>query len=153
MIDPDANQIKAAGGLLFHVPEETETPHILLIYRNDVWDLPKGKLEDDESISECAVREVGEEIGLSKNPDILADLGTTRHTYTIKDRLIEKETFWFLMRLNQHRDKFTPQEAEGITKVEWAPVDAALEKVGYQNLKDVIQRFTDNLENLKAVGQ
>lgn len=153
MIDPDANQIKAAGGLLVHIPEKSETPHILLIYRNDVWDLPKGKLEDNESISECAVREVGEEIGLSKDPDILANLGTTRHTYKLKDELVEKETFWFLMRLSQHRKTFTPEKAEGITKVEWVPVDDAIQKVGYQNLKDVIQRFADNKENLKAVGQ
>jgi 8-oxo-dGTP pyrophosphatase MutT (NUDIX family) len=51
--------IKAGGGIV--VNEQNE---VLLIYRRGKWDLPKGKLDDGETIEECALREVKEETGL-----------------------------------------------------------------------------------------
>lgn len=152
MINIEADQIRAAGGVLVNDEGSPETPDILLIYRNGVWDLPKGKLEKGESIAGCATREVSEEVGLSSAPDILADLGTTRHTYTEDGQIIEKETFWFVMRLTEHVQEFTPQKKEGISKVRWVPVDEALEIVGYENLKDVIQRFVDHLDNFSKIN-
>ena len=152
MINTEADQIRAAGGVLVNDEGFPETPDILLIYRNGVWDLPKGKLEKGESIAGCATREVSEEVGLSSPPDILADLGTTRHTYTEDGQIIEKETFWFVMRLTEHVQEFTPQKTEGISKVRWVPVDEALEKVGYDNLKDIIQRFMDHLDNFSKIN-
>lgn len=151
MINPDATQIQAAGGLLFYVSNDSDSTEILLIFRNGVWDLPKGKLEKGESIAECAVREVSEEVGLSTRPDILADLGTTRHTYSLKGELVEKETFWFLMFLPEHIREFTPEQSEGITEVRWVPTGVAMKKVGYENLKVVIRRFMDNLDNLNKI--
>ena len=47
--------IEAAGGVVMKNQE------MLFIYRNGKWDLPKGKLEINESIPLCAVREVEEE--------------------------------------------------------------------------------------------
>lgn len=153
MINAEAGQIKAAGGVLVNAGGSSENPDILLIFRNNVWDLPKGKLEEGESIAGCATREVSEEVGLSTSPDILGDLGTTRHTYTEKGQIIEKETFWFVMQLPEHVKEFTPQVSEGISKVRWVPVDRALEKVGYKNLEDVIQKFIDHIDNLSKINR
>ena len=47
--------IIAAGGIV------KKNNQILMIYRNNKWDLPKGKIEDDEEIKTCAIREVKEE--------------------------------------------------------------------------------------------
>jgi len=148
MINPDATQIRAAGGLLLRPGKATD---VLLIYRNGVWDLPKGKLEEGESIPECAAREVSEEIGLLVKPGILADLGTTRHTYTLDGQTLEKETFWFLMQLNEKVKEFSPQKIEGITDVQWVAAVDAIRKVGFENLQEVIARFTENRENLQQI--
>ncbi|MFM8758223.1 MAG: NUDIX domain-containing protein, partial [Methylophilaceae bacterium] len=43
----------AAGGLV-----ENELGQVLMIFRRGKWDLPKGKLDPNESIDECALREV-----------------------------------------------------------------------------------------------
>ena len=51
--------IKAAGGLVKSAGNE-----YLFIYRNDKWDLPKGKVEKNEKVKEAAVREVEEECGI-----------------------------------------------------------------------------------------
>ncbi|MCH7536140.1 MAG: NUDIX domain-containing protein, partial [Bacteroidetes bacterium] len=52
--------INAAGGIVSNNKNE-----ILFIRRNDRWDLPKGKVEEMEEFSECAVREVQEECGIN----------------------------------------------------------------------------------------
>lgn len=139
--------IQAAGGLIYNMIDDRHNPDILLIYRNDVWDLPKGKLEDGESISSCAQREVQEEIGLNALPDIIAELGTTYHSYTLDGQTVEKETFWFVMQLSEQVNDFTPQRDEGITRVEWKPANDAIQIVGYKNLEEIIYRFLNNKAN------
>ena len=56
-------QKRAAGVVV--VRETADGPEVLLLraYRN--WDLPKGRLEADETPLECAKREVREESGLA----------------------------------------------------------------------------------------
>ena len=41
---------------------------ILWIFRRGFWDLPKGKLDEGETIQTCAVREVEEETGIHAEP-------------------------------------------------------------------------------------
>ncbi len=52
-------EVDAAGGLV-----SNESGQYLLIFRNGMWDLPKGKREKGESTAENAVREVMEECGI-----------------------------------------------------------------------------------------
>ena len=51
--------VQAAGGLV-----ENKNKQFLFIYRNNKWDLPKGKIEKKEKISNAAMREVMEETGV-----------------------------------------------------------------------------------------
>ena len=52
-------EVDAAGGLICN-----DLGEFLLIFRNGMWDLPKGKREKGESTAENAVREVMEECGI-----------------------------------------------------------------------------------------
>ncbi|MEA3550456.1 MULTISPECIES: NUDIX hydrolase [Micrococcaceae] len=56
--------VTAAGALPWRVVKDKL--EVLLIHRPryDDWSWPKGKIDDDETVPECAVREVQEEIGL-----------------------------------------------------------------------------------------
>ena len=51
----------AAGGKITNSKYET-----LFIYRNDKWDLPKGKAEKNEQLPQTALREVKEETGIKE---------------------------------------------------------------------------------------
>jgi 8-oxo-dGTP pyrophosphatase MutT (NUDIX family) len=57
--------VQAAGGLV--VRRQRGELQIALVYRpvHQDWSFPKGKLEEGESFEEAALREVGEETGLS----------------------------------------------------------------------------------------
>jgi 8-oxo-dGTP pyrophosphatase MutT (NUDIX family) len=108
--------VKAAGGLV-----HTEDDNLLLIFRRGKWDLPKGKVDDNEKIEACAVREINEETGLVK-PEIEKSLCITYHTYYQDGKHILKESHWFLMKA-QKQTNLIPQVEEGIDKCEWVPVD------------------------------
>jgi 8-oxo-dGTP pyrophosphatase MutT (NUDIX family) len=105
--------VKAAGGLVVN-----EDGEILFIFRREKWDLPKGKLDEGESLEECAVREVEEETGL-KEIKLKKHLVTTYHTYDESGHHILKETYWYLLSAPKNQP-LIPQTVEQITRIEWA---------------------------------
>jgi len=128
----DYTLIEAAGGLVYDSDNQ-----LLMIFRNDKWDLPKGKLEVDENIEECAIREVKEECGVEEL-SIVKKLKSTYHTYKLNGRAILKRTYWFIMNSN-NKSKLTPQLEEGITKVEWVSLSEVPSKLenSYGNIKEL----------------
>ncbi len=135
----DITPITAAGGLVYKSQKKNQ-PQVLLIFRNGVWDLPKGKMED-ETVQECAVREVAEEIGSSEFPIIKQKLTETYHEYEQEGVRYGKTTYWFSMQFQEIDDSFNPQTEEGIEKVKWVPLTKAKELVGYENLVGVLKSF------------
>lgn len=123
----------AGGGKVFNNKNE-----ILFIYRNDKWDLPKGKTEGQETIEETAIREVTEETGVA-GLKIIKPIETTYHIFKRNGRHKIKVTYWFEMRTNYEGDLLA-QENEGITNVEWLDekqISEAL-KNSYANIKILI---------------
>ncbi len=114
--------IEAAGGLILN----QERTKILFIYRRNKWDLPKGKIDEGESIKKAAWREVAEECGL-KTHQIEDHLYDSYHVYALKNKWILKKTYWYLM--SAEEELLTPQLEEDITKAEWIPVNDALNKI------------------------
>lgn len=138
-VDPDGDYwrpvpIIAAGGYV--VRRGKRGVEVLLIFRRGAWDLPKGKLDDGESVRQTAVREVAEEVGIKrKSLTVTADLGTTDHGYVWPraDAYAVKTTYWYAMTTTATR--FKPEKREGIEAVDWAPWEEAGERVGFDTLR------------------
>lgn len=105
--------IKAAGGLVVN-----DAGELLFIFRRGKWDLPKGKLDEGETLEACAVREIQEETGLQE-VTLNKHLVNTWHTYDESGHHILKETSWYLLSAPK-RQVLTPQTIEQITQIEWA---------------------------------
>ena len=102
----------AAGGKITNSKSET-----LFIYRNDKWDLPKGKAEKNEQLPQTAIREVKEETGI-KEVSINKPLDITYHIFRRNNEYRLKVTYWFDM-FSDYEGIFFPQLDEGITDVKW----------------------------------
>jgi len=63
-VDPEAAEVKAAGGVVWRRAGDTVAIAIAHRPRYDDWSLPKGKLDKGESWEDAALREVEEEIGV-----------------------------------------------------------------------------------------
>ena len=125
--------VVAGGGKVYNAKGE-----VLFIYRNNKWDLPKGKAEKKETIEETAIREVTEETGV-KGLEITRPLETTYHIFKRNGRYKIKITYWFEMKTDFDGELYGQMD-EGITKVEWlsAPeIEKALEN-SYANIKALV---------------
>ena len=104
-------KINAGGGLITNSEGK-----YLMILRRGVWDLPKGKQEEGESIELTSQREVEEEVGLKC---ILGDaICTTHHIYRLEKHLVLKDTYWYSMQYNGNQAP-VPQTIEQIERCEW----------------------------------
>ncbi len=123
----------AGGGKVYN-----EKGDVLFIFRNSKWDLPKGKIEKNETIEATALREVEEETGV-RGLEIIQPLNTTYHIFKRHGKYKIKITYWFEMK-TEFNGILQPQQNEGITKVEWlSPLETkkALEN-SYANIKLLI---------------
>jgi 8-oxo-dGTP pyrophosphatase MutT (NUDIX family) len=122
--------VRAAGGVVTN-----KAGKVLFIYRNDKWDLPKGKLDKGESFEACALREVAEETGVQGL--ILENfLKTTYHVFKSNGKYKLKEVHWYAMRTS-YAGPLVGQANEGIVKVKWKgpeKIKKALEN-SYTNIK------------------
>ncbi len=126
--------IAAGGGLV-----KNEKGEYLFIFRRGKWDLPKGKLDEGENISACALREVQEETGVA-NVQMDKQLGSTWHVYHERGLFILKESVWFLMH-SYSSEKLVPQTSEDIHDIMWvAPdkLDTVLSNT-YPSVKEVMK--------------
>ena len=133
--------IIAGGGIV-----KNKEAEILMIFRRGKWDLPKGKLDENELIDQCAIREVKEETGLV-NIEIGSHLITTYHTYYEKGKSILKKTHWYHM--NFYGSEIPkPQIEEQITKIEWAKIGSMYKY--FQNTYPIIKEVIDLSINKSA---
>lgn len=126
--------IEAAGGYVTNNKNQ-----FLAIYRLGKWDLPKGMIENNESIINAAIREVQEECGIS-NLKIINELQNTYHTYSIKGQYILKCTYWFTMEYLGN-EMPVPQYEEDIEKALWLPVGETKSFMSntYDSIKDLME--------------
>jgi 8-oxo-dGTP pyrophosphatase MutT (NUDIX family) len=124
--------VEAAGGLVRH-----QDGRFLFIYRNEKWDLPKGRIEKNEPIRIAAVREVEEETGVD-GLEIVKPIIETFHVFNRNGKYKLKKTFWFEMK-TASTSTLTPQLDEGIEQAVWV----------FE--KEIPLKFENAYENIKQV--
>ncbi len=128
--------IGAAGGVVRNVKNK-----VLMIFRRNSWDLPKGKIDDGESPEQAAVREIQEETGLN-DVKISELIAYTYHTYDMNGKRILKKTWWYAMSTTEIT--LTPQTSEDIEQAIWVELATFLDAKPtiYGSILDVLSVVT-----------
>ena len=106
---------------------------ILLLFRskwND-WSFPKGHVEEGETIEDCLLREVNEETGLKVN--IIKNLPDIIYEYPEGDGTVRIKMF-----LTEPFEGELKEEYKG-DRLLWLRYNDALEKLSYENNKELIE--------------
>lgn len=138
---PAFRLIQAGGGVV------VRNSKLLFIFRNEKWDLPKGKIDDGETPEQAAIREVSEECGITGH-SIVRQLPSTFHIYQSPykndfGKWILKKTFWFEMSYSG-TENGTPETGENITEIRWFEREKLGEimKNTYKNLEEIIKIYS-----------
>ncbi|MCS6833447.1 MAG: NUDIX domain-containing protein [Flammeovirgaceae bacterium] len=127
--------LESAGGWV------TKKEKVLFIRRLGRWDLPKGKIEDNEGTANAAAREIEEECGVKAK--VVRPLCQTWHTYDKRGQEILKCTHWFLMECLDD-SRLSPQREEGIEEVVWLTIPEIQKDVlpdTYSSIREVYKNI------------
>jgi len=138
------NIVRASGGVV------KKHGMVLMIYRLNRWDLPKGKLDKGESWEEAAKREVEEECNISVS--MQEKICSTWHSYSLNGKNILKKTAWYAMNCEDDSE-MKPQITEDIHAVEWKNSEQLREALfsTYPSIRYVLNRYLSGSYDLKKV--
>jgi len=122
------SKVTKAGCILI----DANNKKVGLIYRekqND-YSFPKGHLEPDETILECAMRETAEET--LRLPEILSQLSSQTYVDSKGD---ETTTHWYLARDLGKAHQNVPEELQH--DLVWVDPEEVESKLSYDNLKEL----------------
>lgn len=126
--------IIAAGGKVSNTEGK-----VLFIFRLGKWDLPKGKVEANETFEASAIREIEEECGIS-NLTILNHIKDTYHIYELNGKMVLKQSVWYSMK-SDDTSELVPQIEENITDARWMTdeeIQREVLKNTYPSIKEII---------------
>ncbi len=126
--------IVSAGGVVF-----LGNSILLLKKINGDWVLPKGKVEENETTDQTALREVREETGIKAA--IIGKLGETQYRFKncwSNNQVIEKTVVWYMMEAKSTNT--LPQREEGFIDAKFIHFNRIEETVKYPDELDLIQK-------------
>lgn len=130
----------SAGGVIYK--KSGAVTEIALIARKGaaIWCLPKGKIEDGESETAAAGREVKEETGLEGV--IEQKLGDITYWFTLKKEKIRyfKRVHFYLMRYESGETNISGDPDSDIEDVRWFEAGEALKTMTYPTERKMVKK-------------
>jgi ADP-ribose pyrophosphatase YjhB (NUDIX family) len=126
----------SAGGLVLDAAGE----NAVLIGRLDrrgklLWSLPKGHIEDGETVEQTAVREVKEETGISAH--VLRPLGTIDYWFVAERHRVHKTVHHFMLAADG--GELSDEDVE-VTEVGWVPLTELDTKLAYADERTLVRK-------------
>jgi 8-oxo-dGTP pyrophosphatase MutT (NUDIX family) len=111
---------------------------LLLKKYNGDWVLPKGRLEEGESIRTAALREVLEETGVKG--EVIDYLGEVNYRYKNlrRNETVYKTVHWYLMKTSSM--DCVPQRKEGFVDARFVHINKAKDLLRYTDERKIISK-------------
>ena len=134
---------QSAGTVLF-IKEYNEKLFLLLHYPTGHWDFVKGKIENNESLEQAAIRETKEETGIIDIEFIKGFKEKIEYSFKFNGDIVQKEVIFFLAKTNTKQVKISDEHLDYV----WLDFNNALNKITYENAKNVLKKSKNYLEKL-----
>ncbi len=134
----------SSGGVI--IRRNAQGLSVLLIkdsYRHWTW--PKGKIEKGETPADTALREIAEEVGLSK-VRVIDKIDVVEYFYRRDQKLIFKSVYVFVLE-SEDGEEVRVQHAE-IEDARWFSPAEALKKIDYTGAREVLQKALDRFQKV-----
>jgi ADP-ribose pyrophosphatase YjhB (NUDIX family) len=138
----------SAGGVVYRFVDE----NIQILMIQDPlgrWSIPKGHVEEGETIEQTAVREIGEETGLME-VRLGEKLDKINFFYRKEGNLIFMTTYVFLMEALGDTDALVQGDSDGIVATKWFDSSEALKLIEYKDTERLFQLALSKIRSSKT---
>ena len=135
---------KSSGAVIFRRDESGNIFYLLLKYhyKSDYYDFPRGNVEEGETEEETARREIKEETGLDAN-FLEGFKEVVSWFYRREGEIVNKKVVFFLAEAKTDEVKISEEHVG----YEWLPFEKALDKLNFENSRNVLRKAQDFLFN------
>ena len=134
---------KSAGIVLFR-NDSDKNEFLLLNYPQGHWDFVKGKIEQNETSHETAIRETKEETGITNIEFVDGFEESVEYDFRFKKEDIHKKVIFFLAKTNEKNIKLSHEHNDYL----WLEYNDALKKTTFENAKNVLTKANEFLSNI-----
>ena len=107
-----------------------------------LWSLPKGHVEEGETETQTAIREVHEETGIVGA--VLGKLGTIDFWFVADGRRVHKTVHHYLLLATDPDQELSDADVE-VSEVAWVPLDELGKRLAYADERRLVEKVTDLL--------
>jgi len=134
---------KSAGIVLFR-NDSDKNEFLLLNYPQGHWDFVKGKIEQNETSHETALRETKEETGITNIEFVDGFEESVEYDFRFKKVDIHKKVIFFLAKTNEKNIKLSHEHNDYL----WLEYNDALKKTTFENAKNVLTKANEFLSSI-----
>ena len=131
---------KSAGIVLFR-NDSSKNEFLLLNYPQGHWDFVKGKVEQNETPHETAIREAREETGITNIEFIDGFEESVEYDFRFKKEDIHKKVIFFLAKTDEKNVKLSHEHNDYL----WLAYNDAIKKTTFENAKNVLTKANEFL--------
>jgi 8-oxo-dGTP pyrophosphatase MutT (NUDIX family) len=132
---------KSAGAVVFR-RENNKIKYLLIQYAWGHWEFPRGLIEKGETLEETAKREIKEEVGIEDIKFIPGFKEWFKFFFKLKGKNIMKIATFLLAETKTEEIKLSFEHKD----FAWLEYDEALEKLTFENSKEVLKKANDFLK-------
>ena len=134
---------ETSAGIVLFRKEESKILFLLLHYPSGHWDFVKGKMEQEESTHQTAVRETKEETGITDITFVENFEEWIQYNFKYQGELVQKKVVFFLAETKTKKIEIS-HEHSGYT---WLDYNSSMEKTTFDNAKTVLTKAERLLSN------
>jgi len=139
------NSTIASGVILYSTSNDGVKYLLLQSARHQTWGFAKGHVDGDETLIECALREVTEETGYVLGEGDVFEMFNDCASYKLPDSDILKRAIMFIAKGPVDEQEICPSDEH--QKHIWCDLEAALELLQHRQSRICLLRAADWLKN------